>query len=64
MKKFHRILIVGVLVILICLWFVEIFPDPYHQEGDVNIYIWIVREIEELIYGERETLASFSQVLL
>jgi hypothetical protein len=64
MKKLHRFLTVAVIVLLVCLWFVEVFPDPYHQEGDVNIYIWIVREIEELIYGERTALASFSNVLL
>lgn len=52
--KKHKLSLIGlVLVILFGLWFWDVFPDPYHQDENVNIYTWVWREIDELIHGER-----------
>lgn len=32
--------------------YMRIFRDPYHQGSDVGLIAWILREIDELIYGE------------
>lgn len=52
-RKHKLSLIAVVLVIVFGLYFAEVFPDPYHQEGNVNIYTWIYREIDELLHGEK-----------
>lgn len=31
-----------------------IFPDPYHHKEKVNFWVWLVREVDELIHGEKE----------
>ena len=30
----------------------KVFPDPYHQEGNVSFFTWCYREIYEVINGE------------
>jgi len=47
------LIFLGLFCGLLGLNFVYIFPDPYHRDGLVNIYTWIVREIDELINGEK-----------
>jgi len=52
MKKWQILLLVLVIVGS-GLWFVNVFPDPYHKEGAVNIYTWLYREIDKLLHGEK-----------
>lgn len=43
-----------IIALLLGLWFLEIFPDPYYHEEHVNLYTWIWRELDELLHGEKE----------
>ena len=52
-RKNKNTLIALVLAIFFGLYFLEIFPDPYHEGGNVNLYTWIQREIDELLHGEK-----------
>lgn len=52
MKK--KILLISIiLVITVGAFTIPIFPDPYHQEGNVTFITWLEREIRELIQGEK-----------
>ena len=46
-------ILIAIAVILVGAYFIEVFPDPYHEGGNVNVYTWIYREIDELIHGEK-----------
>jgi len=54
LKKIH-ILIIGIVLFIGFSAFVKIFPDPYHEEDGVTFFTWILREIDELLHGEKET---------
>jgi len=43
-----------VVVFAFCLHWVKLFPDPYHEEGNVDFWTWLYRELQELLHGERE----------
>lgn len=53
MKKWHLVVIGLVLLIIFGTWTVEIFPDPYHTEGKVTFGVWVQRELDELLHGEK-----------
>lgn len=55
-KKWHLIAIVILVVsgFWISAYHLRIFPDPYHRNGNVNIYEWIYREADELLHGEKD----------
>jgi len=53
LKKWQIALIL-LAVILGGLWFVKVFPDPYHKGEPVNIYTWVYREIDEMLHGEKK----------
>jgi len=53
MKKWQLALLILV-VIGFGLWFVRVFPDPYHKGAPVNIYVWVQRELHELMHGEKK----------
>jgi len=48
----RRTMILLALLILIPLSLLPILPDPFHREGNVSLWVWIYRELYELIYGE------------
>lgn len=53
MNKTHKVVLVTI-VVMFGLYFVRVFPNPYHDgTGNVNIFEWVYREIDELINGER-----------
>jgi hypothetical protein len=45
--------LIGLAAFMLGMYYVRVFPDPYHQNGLVNIYTWITREIDELLHGEK-----------
>lgn len=53
-KRHRTMLLIAAGVLLFGLWYVEIFPDPYHEEDAVNIYTWIYRELDEFVNGEKD----------
>lgn len=48
----RKVIIIG-FIILGALSLLNIFPDPYHREGNVNFWVWLYREVDELIFGEK-----------
>jgi len=60
MKKWHAALIL--IVIGLGLYYLRVFPDPYHQGDNVNIFTWILREIDELIHGEKDTTTAKTSI--
>ena len=52
MKKWQIALLI-IVVVAGGLWFVKVFPDPYHKGEPVNIYHWAIREFDELLHGEK-----------
>lgn len=32
--------------------YIRVFPDPYHRGPNVGLVTWVLRELDELIYGE------------
>lgn len=30
----------------------KLFPDPYHEGDNVDLWTWIYRELDELVHGE------------
>ena len=47
-------ILIAVVVIGLGGYFIKVFPDPYHEEANVNLYTWIWREFAELAHGEKE----------
>jgi hypothetical protein len=41
----------GVFLLFVSL--LPILPDPYWHQERVNFWIWLIREIDELLHGER-----------
>lgn len=53
LKKHSKAVLFIVAIFLAGLSFMPLFDDPYHQETDkVNFWTWLIREIDELIFGE------------
>jgi len=32
---------------------IPMFPDPFYHEQKVNFWVWIYREVQELLHGEK-----------
>lgn len=43
-----------ILAIVLTVLSLPIFPDPYYHKEKVNFWVWLIREIDELIHGEKE----------
>jgi hypothetical protein len=53
-RKGWLILIIALVLFVLGGYFLEVFPDPYHEEGGkVNFFTWLYRELDELVHGER-----------
>jgi len=44
---------VGGLLLFLGFLLLPIMPDPYYHEENVPLIVWVGREINEIIYGER-----------
>jgi hypothetical protein len=53
MKKKWLVLLI-VVVVVVGAFTAPVFPDPYHEDGNVTFAEWIYREIDELLHGEKE----------
>lgn len=53
MSKKHWVLF-AVIVFLLGLSLYPFFPDPYHEDESVNLWVWLWRELDELLHGEKE----------
>jgi len=45
--------ILAALVVIILAWTLNIFLDPYYHREKVSLAVFLAREIDELIRGER-----------
>jgi len=34
---------------------IKAWPDPYHKKHKVNFWTWLYRELDELLYGEKDS---------
>lgn len=46
--------IVSVIVFLLALSFFPLFLDPYAHKEKVCFWVWVKRELDEALHGERE----------
>jgi len=45
---------IGIFLILLILSAFSLFLDPYYHRSNVNFWVWLKREIYELLWGEKE----------
>jgi len=53
MKKRYWLLFAILVIVVLGISLYPYFPDPYHEEGNVNVWVWLYRELNELVHGEK-----------
>jgi len=54
LKGKWKLILIAIAIALLVGSFAPVFDDPYHKEGKVNFWLWLWREIDELVHGEKD----------
>lgn len=47
-------LLLGLLLVAFIVSALELFPEPFHHQYQVNFWVWARRELIEMVEGEKE----------